>query len=248
MKQEIFVNPAFKHIERIIDKIPENFSSQGIVIHSGRNVVKSFNEGEITFTAKYFKKITLVNRLIFATVRKSKARRSYEHSELLLKKGINTPEPVAYINCYRYGLLFKSFYVSTYCNFNPLSKLIAMQISESEEGLRAFARFTYKLHSSGILHNDYTIKNILYSEYKGEYTFSLIDNNRMRFRKYSYSRRIKDLERLKIPVDKLGIIAAEYAKQANTSDIRTLNTMLFFRIRYLFKGRLKGWAKSILSF
>ncbi|MFA6335511.1 MAG: hypothetical protein WCX48_08155 [Bacteroidales bacterium] len=40
---------------------------------------------------KYFKKITLANKFIYAHVRKSKARRAYEHSELLLSKGFTSP-------------------------------------------------------------------------------------------------------------------------------------------------------------
>ena len=248
MKKEIYINPAFKHLSIAIHSISENFENLGEITHSGRNQVRVIDANGLKLVAKYFKRITLANRYIYATIRKSKAQRSFENSIYLLSRGINTPEPIACINIYRFGMLYKCYYVSVFSNYMPLTEILEQPIHRSEEALKAFAKFTFKLHRSGVAHNDYTVNNILYIQDNGKYKFSLIDNNRMTFRKYSYTRGVKDLERLKIPVDKMGIIAAEYAKEANTSDIRTLNAMLFFRIRYLFKGRLKGWVKSILSF
>lgn len=248
MKKEIYINPAFLSLSSIVNSLAENFDEIGELTHSGRNEVRLIEVNGFKLVAKYFKRITLANRYIYATIRKSKSRRSFENSVYLLSKGINTPEPIAYINVYKFGMLYRCYYVSVFSNYKPLTEILEQPLYESEKALKAFAKSTFKLHRAGVAHNDYTVNNILYSQENGKYKFSLIDNNRMTFRKYSYTRGIKDLERLKIPVDKMGIIAAEYAKEANTSDIRTLNAMLFFRIRYLFKGRLKGWVKSIISF
>lgn len=248
MKEEIYIHTKYDYLEDLIVKIPDNFSNIGTSIHCARNEVRVLTTNNQKITIKYFRKITIANRLIFATFRKSKAQRSFEHSKVLISKGIATPEPVAYINCYKYGLLYKSYYISVFSNYKPLSELLEQPIKESEEALRAFARFTYKLHNSDVVHNDYTVKNILYLYENNEYKFSLIDNNRMRFRKYSYSRKIKDLERLKVPVDKLGIIAAEYAKQSNVSDLRTLNAMVLYRIRYIFGRHIRSRLKSMVCF
>lgn len=248
MRWKIYINPKFEGLSEFISKIPDNYDNLGELMHRGRNEIKTIEKDGTVFTIKYFKKITLANRLIYATIRKSKSQRSFENSMHLLGKGIATPEPIAYINLYKHGLLYKSYYVSAFSNYKPLSELLELSIQESEEALKAFAKFTYKLHNSGIVHNDYTVSNILYDKEGEEYKFSLIDNNRMSFRKYTYSRKIKDLERLKIPVDKMGIIAAEYAKQSNESDLRTLNAMLFFRIRYVIGNKMRRRIKTVLSF
>ena len=247
MKTEIFVNPHFSHLGAFVKQIPDGYSYMGEEIHNGRNEVRKANLLNLHFTIKYFKKITLTNRLIFATIRKSKARRAYEHSKLLIQKGITSPEPIAYINCYRFGLLYKSFYISLFTSYKPLKELLNLPISVSEEGLKAFARFTFRLQNAGILHDDYTIDNVLYDKIGNRYDFSLIDNNRMRFRKYSYARGLKNLERLKVPVDKMGIIASEYARESNESDLRTLNAMVFFRVRHIIIRSVRKCLKYSLS-
>jgi len=247
MKTEVLINPHFSYLDDYINQIPNDFSSRGNVMHLGRNEVRRDAVKEQDITIKYFKKITLANRLIFATIRKSKAQRAYEHSKALNRKGFSSPEPVAYINTYKYGLLYKSFYISLYTTYKPLKELLNLPISESEEGLKAFARFTSRLHKAGVLHDDYTIENVLYNFTGNEYDFSLIDNNRMRFRKYSYGRGLKNLERLKIPVDKMGIIAAEYASEAHESDLRTLNAMAFFRLRHVVIRSVRNCLKYSLS-
>lgn len=247
MRQEIYINPKFEGLSEFISKIPDNYDNLGKLMHRGRNEIKTIEKDGTVLIIKYFKKITLANRLIYATIRKSKSQRSFENSLHLLGKGIATPEPIAYINSYKHGLLYRSYYISAFSKYKPLSELLELPIKESEEALKAFARFTFKLHNSGIVHNDYTVNNILYDREGDEYKFSLIDNNRMSFRKYTYSRKIKDLERLKIPVDKMGIIAAEYAKQSNENDLRTLNAMIFFRIRYVIGNKIKRGVKTLFT-
>lgn len=246
MKTEVIVNPKFSYLNNFIDQIPQNFKSLGNELHHGRNEIRVVNEKGTLLTIKYFKRITLANRLIFATIRKSKARRAYEHSKLIIKKGITSPEPIAYINVYKYGILHQSYYISLYTNYLPIKELFELPISESEGALKAFARFTYRLHQLGILHDDYTVQNVLYCFTNNEYDFSLIDNNRMRFHRYSYRRGIKNLDRLKIPVERVGIIAAEYAKESHTSDISTLNAMTFYRMEYLLKVSIKKWIKTLI--
>ena len=245
MKKEIFINPLFLKYADLINKISENFGSAGKLTHSGRNEVRVIEENGIKLAAKYFRKITVANRIIYATIRKSKSQRSFENSVYLLSRGINTPEPIAYINIYRFGMLYRCYYISIYTDFKPLTDIFEQTIPESEDALKAFAQFTFKLHRVGVAHNDYTVNNILYTKENNRYKFSLIDNNRMTFRKYSYTRGIKDLERLKIPVDKMGIIAAEYAKHANVSDLRTLNAIVFYRITYIVGSNIKKWLKRI---
>lgn len=239
MKTENFVNPFYSYLNDFINQIPSTFNSTGKVLHSDRNEVRLVNDKGFPLVVKHYKKITLLNRIIYATFRKSKARRAYENSKLLLANDFTTPQPIAYINVYRYGILYQCYYINVFTFYKPLRELLDLPISESEEDLKAFARFTYRLHSKGILHDDLTIDNVLYQYNYKVIDFSLIDNNRMRLCNYSYRKGIRNLERLKIPVEKMGVIASEYARETNVSDIRTLNAMAFYRIGYLVKVSLK---------
>jgi len=246
MKTEVLINDKFYHLDKFIRQLPDNFSTLGEEIYIGRNDVRIVNVNGLLLAVKFFKKMTLANRYIYATVRKSKARRAFEHTSLLLEKGITSPENVAYVNCYKYGMLNKAYYVSLYTDYKQLKDLIALPLSETEEALKAFARFAFKLHSSGIYHNDFTIFNILYSFDGNQYDFSLIDNNRMKFQNYSFRKGMHNLKRLSVPVDILGIIAAEYAREADTNDFTTLNMMVFIRWRQMARSAFKRWIKTPL--
>lgn len=246
MKTEIYINPFYSNLNEFINQIPTSFKETGTVLQSGRNEVRLVNDDRLPLVVKYYKKITFINRIIYATFRKSKAQRAYENSKFLLMNDISTSQPIAYINIYRYGVLYQCYYISVFTFYKPLKELLDLPISESEEDLKSFARFCYRLHSAGILHDDFTIENVLYQYNYKVIDFSLIDNNRMRFCKYSYRKGIRNLERLKIPVEKMGVIASEYAREANASDIWTLNTMAFFRLGYLAKVSIKQKFKAFM--
>lgn len=246
MKTKIFINKKFSYLADFIRRLPDDFSDSGELIYIGRNDVRVINVNGLVLAVKYFKRLTLANRYIYATFRKPKAQRAYEHTNLLLEMGITSPENVAYINCYKYGMLHKSYYVSLYTDYQPFKNLTALPISENEEALKSFVRFTYKLHSNGVFHNDYNISNVLYSFTNNQYDFSLIDNNRMSFKKYTFRKGMKNLNRLLVPVDTMGIIAAEYAKEANVNDFKTLGFMVFIRWRQLARSSIKRWFKAPL--
>lgn len=246
MKTEIYVNDKFRFLSEYFCGLPERFESLGTEIYRGRNDVRVINFNGQVLAVKYFKKLTLANRYIYATVRKSKARRAYEHTEWLLGQGISSPENVAYINCYKFGMLHKSYYISLYSSYKPLKDMLSLPISESEEGLKAFARFTYKIHKAGVFHHDYSINNVLYSKDDNQYDFSLIDNNRLKTSVYSFRKGMKNLNRMAIPVEGMGIVAAEYARASGANDLEILNAMTLTRLLFQARIALKRWLKAPL--
>ncbi|HET6559506.1 MAG TPA: lipopolysaccharide kinase InaA family protein [Prolixibacteraceae bacterium] len=246
MKTEIFVNPAFSHLTDFIQQIPDDFPHLGDEVYVGRNDVHLIRVHDYVLAIKYFKRLTLANRYIFSTFRKPKARRAYEYSCLLINKGITTPEPVAYINCYKYGMLYKDYYVSLYTSYSPILDFLKLPVTESEQALKALASFIYRVHQAGVFHQDLTTRNILYSFAGSKYDFSLIDNNRMRFYPYTFKRGMQNLSRLSLPVETIGIVAAEYARMAKVNDVKTLNAMVFARRRTQIRVALKQLIKMPL--
>lgn len=99
------ISPAYSYLNDFVSAIPDNFAFMGKEVHTGRNEIRQVNIRGLVVVIKYFKKITWANRLIYSTIRKSKAQRAFENSIRLQTKGINTPEPIAYIDVYRKGLL-----------------------------------------------------------------------------------------------------------------------------------------------
>lgn len=246
MKTEIFVHPTFSNLEGFIQQIAEKFSDLGDEIYAGRNEVRLMSIDSKILAVKYFKRITLANRYIFATVRKSKARRAFEYSQRLLDMAIASPQPVAYINRYKYGMLHKSYYISLYTDYLPVQKIFDLPVCQSVEALKAFSRFIYRVQRAGVFHKDLTTINVLYTFENNQYHFSLIDNNRMRFKPYSLKRAMSNMKRLNLPVETIGIIAASYAREAGVREVKILNAMIFNRWRFRMRNVFKKWLKMPL--
>ena len=109
----LVIHPDFKNLEEFIVSIPERFQrNEGTVIHQGRNELRKMEYNGKEYVIKSFHSPHLINRFVYGIFRPSKAKRSYDHAEMLLKIGVGTPQPVGYMNI-RSGLLFdKSYYIS----------------------------------------------------------------------------------------------------------------------------------------
>jgi hypothetical protein len=247
MRKEIYIAPGYSDHTGSILNIPEIFASTGGVLHSGRNIIKQIETGDLRLAVKYFRKITFANRILFATLIKSKAKRTYDNTVMLLEKGFKSPAPVGYINTYRHGILSGCYFLSLFEESHPVDELFSRPVDECREALKSFGKFTFHLHKSGIIHNDYNLDNVLYASDNGEYTFSLIDNNRILLRDFRLKKGIRDLKRIYLPDDKLGILLGEYARAAG-ADYKYVSAY-YTKIRnrmLLWKG-LKRTIKSYFT-
>jgi len=251
MKKKLQISPDYAYLKEFVESIPEIFENTGKEIHTGRNKIRVLEIKGQKFVIKYFERISWINRVIYATIRKSKAQRSYEYAKYLLKKGVSNPEPVAYLNVYKNGILTQSFYLSRYTPDKSIQDIIDLPLAESEEILKALARFSYQLHQLGIYHHDYNPTNILYKKNGRDYAFSLIDFNRMSFLKPSKKRNIHNLSRLHFKADKMGVFATEYARLANYDTLSTLHGIVALRLRFKSRKRvtdtLKKFAKGLIK-
>jgi serine/threonine protein kinase len=140
---------------------------------------------------------------IKSVVLHSKAYKAWLGSNQLKDCGIKTPVPVAFLEK-KHGLfLEQSFFLSGMVRGIKEIRHLFPSLSGDELRLllKELARFLLYSHQQGILHRDLSDGNILVrKDGQGEYTFYLIDTNRIRKKKrIRVLSRVKNLIRLGIP-------------------------------------------------
>ena len=188
----IVLNPKYEHLREAIAQLiyPFRFARSGVVLHDGRNTIKRFDVDGTLLAVKRYGHISPLNKVVYGTLRRSKAERAYLHAVRLRNLGIDTPEEVAaFVEERRYGILRASYFISLYSDYRPVMELIEEKAPDADVQMCLFdhlASFIYHIHWAGILHRDLNIGNILCAEREtGKFSFQLIDTNRMEFRKKS---------------------------------------------------------------
>jgi serine/threonine protein kinase len=209
------INGEFPELEEFALGIPKDFDRIGDIIQNNRNVIKKVTTPQGTFVIKSFTGMYFFNRLAYSIFRKSKAERSYLYSLLLRDKGILTPPPVAYIDCYSWGLLTNSYFISKFYPYKTLSDILKqLDVNNYDYKKKLYhhvASFTLKLHKLDIYHDDFSLGNILVIDNPDGFSFALVDLNRVVFRKVSYSYGLQNFAKLGIPEEDLNMLIREYA-------------------------------------
>lgn len=235
---KIILNPAFQSLKEFVENIPQTFEHQGRTIYKSRNEIKVFQVNGMEVNVKRYKRPIFINKIIYTFIRQSKGIRAYNYPIELLAKGIESPEPIAYIELKRWGLIDYSYFISVQSPYpNTLYSFGDATLEEYSEVAIAFAKFTAKIHDLGIYHQDYSPGNILYDKIDGEYHFSLIDINRMSFGEVDIKRGCANFARLWGPKELYVLITKEYAKARGLDEEECLK--LVFQARDKFKKRLK---------
>src|SRR5690606_8502061 len=200
-----------------IRSIIRNFYTEGQVLVKGkRNEIRIFDVDGQKLNIKAFKKPTLLNKIVYRFFRKSKARRSFEFANLLIKHGIGTPKPIAFFENFDAVGLTDSYYVSQHLDaVLTYRELVEIpDFPDHENILRQFTHFSYKLNKNGIEFKDHSSGNTLIKKMgNGEYEFYLVDLNRMNFHQVmDIDVRMKNLSRLTPKKEMVRIMSEEYAK------------------------------------
>jgi tRNA A-37 threonylcarbamoyl transferase component Bud32 len=209
---KVIINPKYKHLESFISNIPDQFSKTGNVIYDERNQLRTYSIDGFDIIVKRFKKPFIINRLVYTIFRPSKAKRSYYYAFKLLGKGINTPEPIAFIEQNNHFLLNYSYYFSIY-------EKNYFHIRDQMEGknveinfIHYLSAFIANMHNNGILHKDLSPGNILFCSQESEIIFTIVDINRMKFLHHiSKKNRYKSFRRISKNVDIITKLASDYA-------------------------------------
>jgi len=235
MSMKYNINPKYSSLKEAILDIKKNFRSTGESIKSGRNHLKIIDLDDKKFVVKSFQKPTAIKSYTYGNIFPSKAKRSFDYANILLSKEIHTPEPVAYIEHYN-GLQFQeSFYISEYYPYDyDLSVLFTERgynktpFKDSESLWTAFIKFTLELHHKGIDHLDYTRRNVLIAQQGSEFSFSIVDLNRIDFKSLSLRDRMKSLSRITSDSNLVKMIAKYYSESSDYDYDKCLHLLQYF--------------------
>jgi len=145
-----------------------------------------------------------VNRLKSLFLR-GKAFKSWRGAVALVKRGVETPPPVAYLEKRKGLFLDQSFFLAERVSGVDEIRFLFPNLPPSElrELLISLSLYLSTCHKKGILHRDLSDGNILVKKDKsGEFRFYLVDTNRIRIKKrIGLLSRVKSLIRLGVPLD-----------------------------------------------
>jgi hypothetical protein len=243
------LSDAYGAFEADLIGIKTIFARHSDTIHKARNELKIIPLHGIDTVVKAFRVPNPLNRFVYAHIRRSKAYKSFHNALKLQKAGVNTPEPIGYIEFYASGLLRESFFVAKY---EPYDFTMAHVRDENPEDkvaiLEAFAAFTYDLHRKGVWHVDYSGGNTLIRRTHEGYRFSLVDINRMQFRPVSGYEGLKNFNKLWLEEADLLVIARRYAALAGLDEQKACKTIVEYdrqlKAHVLRRRKLKSYFKA----
>lgn len=212
---------------KLLEHLPELFAQSTDVLYQKRNTIKRIGN---TFVVKSFVIPSLFKRLMY-TIFASKARRSFIYAQRL---GNLTPKPVTYIENRKGGLLYDSYYIS---HVSPCTHVLKEVIKDVHFPNRmqifaAFGKFTAVLHERGIMHEDYSMGNILFEPNEQGAQFQLVDLNRMRFgQNITLRRGCRNFERIDTDSEALSAIARAYAQARGFEEEECVRLVLKMRWR-----------------
>lgn len=218
MAFNITLADKYKDWKDFLLSIPSRMDSEGTWIYGHkRNLIKSFEAPDGTvLVVKRYHKPRWINLFVYSWgIRKPKGVRAYRYATILINHGIETPEPVAYIEHRECGFLLDSYLITLQCTYpHRLYEMGDAKPNVYEPMAKALASFAAHMHDEGILHLDFSPGNILWEkDANGEYHFSLVDINRMRFGNISMKAGCENFARLWGPKAFIVLLTKEYARR-----------------------------------
>lgn len=247
---KIHISEKYKVYQEEISGLIKSFENAGKAITPGlRNQIKIFQLAGQKINIKFFRIPNFINQVAYKFFRRSKAERSFTYAKYLIANQIGTPDPIAYaIN--NTSLLFQdSYYISEHLPYDLTFRELVTEpeYPEHEKILRAFTRFTYKLHEKQIEFLDHSPGNTLIQIKENTYDFFLVDLNRMNFKQMNFDDRMKNFSRLTPKKEMVEVMADEYSKFIEEDSNEVFKKMWFytnkFQENHLKKKRLKKKLK-----
>ena len=188
MDMQIEVNPAYIELEKKLVKVPRDEVDYEQVYENGRNFVGRISVEGKSFVVKKYVEVPLVKKLLYSTILKSKAQQAYEKAGYLLRQGVETAPPVAYIVVHRMGFYHTSYFVSEYLPYIPFRRMWKLIKVPREHHLlsNGYKEFRCRLQEKGISITDSNPDNTLVYKRDDGYHFAQIDINRIKINGWYY--------------------------------------------------------------
>lgn len=221
------LHPDFPEFQEDLFRIKTIFTEYNEVIHKARNILKVIPLHGLETVVKAFRIPNAINQIAYAYFRKSKAYKSYFNALKLQELGISTPTPIGFIEFYRNGFFKESFFLSKKFEYElTMADIRDNPPADKAEILKAFTSFSYELHQKGVWHIDYSGGNVLIHSTKEGYTFSLVDINRMEFRKINGYEGLENFNKFWFNEEDLTTIATHYAEAAGLEKTRAVQEII----------------------
>lgn len=182
---KIVLNPKYNHLREFVESVPGHSYREDAVLWDRRNRVETVEIDGQTLVVKRFKPVGFLKGLWYTFFGKSKARSAYENAGYLLENGVETAEPVAYIEQKWGGLFRRGILICKFLSQRTVKDMyttVPLNDAQRHNLKHALVHFMVDLHRKGIVPCDFNMDNIFYREdpATGGYRFALIDINRMK--------------------------------------------------------------------
>lgn len=227
--KKVIVSSRRPEIVSFVRSLPERFEREGALLYDGRNKVKLFDCNGLQLVVKRYRRPHFIQRVVYRWFRPSKAERAYRFAFRLAGLGIDTPEPMAYVEDGGLLLFRDSYFVSARCTDPDLMGALYRPAEFPQTLATAWANRLAEFHEKGFLHGDLNLANILYRSdgSAGGYRFTVIDINRSHFRMQpTPDECMTNLVRLTHRVDLLKFLVAAYARRRGWNEEQTVNEVL----------------------
>ena len=246
-----YIDKTYVSYRDFVCTVPRRFAEgDGEVLHAGRNELRLFNVGRRKFVAKRYKRVGMLQRVVYSLFRRTKAHRAFDYARVFRARGIDTPHEVAYIEQREHGWFTTGYFI---CEDSPYPSAFHA-LEEAPEPDRslidALVAFVLTMHKRGILHGDLNFGNFLCERLAdGRVNFAMVDINRSHFCKGMPSKNecIDNLTTVTHRRDLYDYIVRRYAHlrgwnedEASARAFRNLDRMEERnRKKNIFKNRLK---------
>ncbi len=243
------INKKYSFLEPAIRQVPSHGYQAEKVFCNRRNTVELVRFQGAYYVVKRYKRPTLANCVVYTWFRKPKTRRAYRNALILQERGIQTADPVAYIEHSKFGFFHTGWFISTYLPYDNVRQTFD-SIKDADERRRfalAFVEFTKQLFKKNVINKDFNHGNILTYKEGGGYRFALIDINRLKLGWHSTYDETKALTQLLLRPNETKAVLSLYARLSRK---RLWIVTALYRLNQRMahgKSDIKHWLKGKLK-
>lgn len=224
------ISEAYKKHSAFLLSIPRLLESgEGVALKEKRNVVRLMSDGDEEFVVKRYKRVNLIQSIIYTFFRRTKAERAYLFATEFRRRGVASPGAVAYMEMKERGLFRTGYFISEVSKGQEAFFELVKKEPFNRELADAVTDHIVLMHSRGVLHGDMNSANFLYTrDAEGKYSFDMIDTNRSRFTDGWPTREqcLENLKRFTHRRDLYEYVVRGYARRRGWDEESTLSRAL----------------------